>query len=43
MDVILSMDVMLCMDVMNIVCANCIGFVIPTLVVILFFAKKIKA
>jgi hypothetical protein len=28
------------MDVMYIVCANCVGFVIPVVLVILFSAKK---
>jgi hypothetical protein len=30
------------MDVLYIMCANCTGFVIPAVLVILFSAKKIK-
>jgi hypothetical protein len=30
------------MDVPYIVCSNCLGFVIPVVLVILFFAKKLN-
>jgi hypothetical protein len=38
---VLDLDVY--MDVLYIVCANCAGFLIPVVLVILFFAKKIIA
>jgi hypothetical protein len=37
------LDLDMYMDVLYTVCANCTGFVIPAVLVILFSVKKIKA